>query len=368
MNYYEHHIGDYAEATAHLSFVEDAAYSRLIRKYYAIEKALPSDVKAVQRLIGARAKEEREAVAVVLEEFFNLEEDGWHNRRCDKEIGIYLAKKPAAEGKKENDKERQKRARELRKALFDSLRSHGVTAPWDATTEQLRDALSRATNEPRHAPVTASVTHPVARDNTATQTPVPSPQTPVPIIQTSHALGIPPPDERDSENLNPGTQAGEVCKALRAAGMASVSPSHPELLALLEKGVTPAMFADAATKSVAKGKGFGYMLGIVKGQMQEAATIAAGPTAGVVVYDLDSRAAIEAEGIAKGIGKWDEVSEQWGAYKARVRGQGPAPLSIEQLSNMAARRKGGAVNRPMSPGRFTPVPNSGSTSVRPVSN
>jgi len=32
MNYYEHHIGDYAEATAHLTFIEDATYSRLIRK------------------------------------------------------------------------------------------------------------------------------------------------------------------------------------------------------------------------------------------------------------------------------------------------------------------------------------------------
>jgi uncharacterized protein YdaU (DUF1376 family) len=38
MNYYEHHIGDYAEATSHLTFVEDAAYSRLIRKYYSTEK------------------------------------------------------------------------------------------------------------------------------------------------------------------------------------------------------------------------------------------------------------------------------------------------------------------------------------------
>ena len=37
MNYYEHHIGDYAEATAHLTFIEDATYSRLIRKYYATE-------------------------------------------------------------------------------------------------------------------------------------------------------------------------------------------------------------------------------------------------------------------------------------------------------------------------------------------
>ena len=70
MNYYEHHIGDYAEATAHLTFIEDATYSRLIRKYYATEKPLPIDVKLVQRLINARSKEEKNAVVSVLNEFF----------------------------------------------------------------------------------------------------------------------------------------------------------------------------------------------------------------------------------------------------------------------------------------------------------
>lgn len=96
MNYYEHHIGDYAQATAHLSFVEDSAYSRLIRKYYAEEKCLPVDVKAVQRLAGARTKEEREAVVTVLNEFFTLEEDGWHNRRCDIEVSRYQEKQDKA--------------------------------------------------------------------------------------------------------------------------------------------------------------------------------------------------------------------------------------------------------------------------------
>jgi uncharacterized protein YdaU (DUF1376 family) len=96
MNYYEHHIGDYAEATSHLSFIEDAAYSRLIRKYYASEKPLPADIKTVQRLIGARTKEEREAVATVLEEFFILHEDGWHNHRCDQEIERYQDKQTKA--------------------------------------------------------------------------------------------------------------------------------------------------------------------------------------------------------------------------------------------------------------------------------
>lgn len=96
MNYYEHHLGDYAQATAHLSFVEDAAYSRLIRKYYAQEKPLPVDLAATQRLVGARTKEEKEAVETVLTEFFELRDDGWHNRRCDEEIARYLDKQSKA--------------------------------------------------------------------------------------------------------------------------------------------------------------------------------------------------------------------------------------------------------------------------------
>ena len=89
MNYYEHHIGDYAEATAHLTFIEDATYSRLIRKYYATEKPLPMDVKFVQRLINARSKEEKNAVISVLNEFFTLTDDGWRQDRCDHEIARF---------------------------------------------------------------------------------------------------------------------------------------------------------------------------------------------------------------------------------------------------------------------------------------
>ena len=96
MNYYEHHLGDYAQATAHLSFIEDAAYSRCIRKYYADERPLPVSIAAVQRLVGARTREEREAVAVVLREFFVLSEDGWHNKRCDEELARYQNKRTKA--------------------------------------------------------------------------------------------------------------------------------------------------------------------------------------------------------------------------------------------------------------------------------
>lgn len=96
VNYYEHHLGDYAEATAHLSFIEDAAYSRCIRKYYTTEKALPADISAVQRLVGARSREEKAAVESVLKEFFHLDADGWHNRRCDEEIARFRDKQSKA--------------------------------------------------------------------------------------------------------------------------------------------------------------------------------------------------------------------------------------------------------------------------------
>jgi len=55
--------------------------------------------------------------------------------------------------------------------------------------------------------------------------------------------------------------------------------------------------------------------------------------------DPDSRPAIEAEGIAKGIGAWDGI-EQFHLYKARVRGKPTPGLGIEALARMAASRQG----------------------------
>lgn len=96
MNYYEHHIGDYDEATSHLTACEDGIYSRMIRKYYATEKPLPADINQVQRLVRARTREEKQAVKTILEEFFCLADDGWHNWRCDEEIARYQDKQAKA--------------------------------------------------------------------------------------------------------------------------------------------------------------------------------------------------------------------------------------------------------------------------------
>lgn len=92
MNFYKHHIGDYDADTAHLSWLEDAAYSRLMRLYYRREAPIPADLGQACRLVRATSKQEREAVDLVLREFFVLEADGWHNKRCDEEVAAAQAK------------------------------------------------------------------------------------------------------------------------------------------------------------------------------------------------------------------------------------------------------------------------------------
>lgn len=84
VNYYERHLGDYARDTGHLSMVEHGAYTLLLDRCYATEQGIPQD--QAYRIARARTKEEREAVDVVLAEFFTLQ-DGVHvQRRVQGEI------------------------------------------------------------------------------------------------------------------------------------------------------------------------------------------------------------------------------------------------------------------------------------------
>lgn len=94
MNYYERHIGDYLKDTAHLSLLEHGIYTRLMDVYYTREAAIPAD--QVARLIGARSKEEREALDAVLQEFFTQGADGWMQERCEREIERYQDKQAKA--------------------------------------------------------------------------------------------------------------------------------------------------------------------------------------------------------------------------------------------------------------------------------
>lgn len=173
MNYYERHIGDYAKNAGHLSMLEHGAYTLLLDRYYSTEAGIPAD--QAYKVARATSKAERAAVDLVLREFFKLQDGVWIKGRCEEEIELYQASIPAAEEKKGNDKERQRRARERRKSVFAELAGLGVVMPWNTPMSVLQDELSRARSRTNNAPVTP----PVTRDNPATtRLPDSSPQSP----------------------------------------------------------------------------------------------------------------------------------------------------------------------------------------------
>lgn len=92
MNHYPHHIGDFNNATRHLTFVERALYRELLDLYYDTERPLTRDFDRLARRVLASTDELRQSLQVLLDEFFVPLDDGWHNARCDIEIAAYLKK------------------------------------------------------------------------------------------------------------------------------------------------------------------------------------------------------------------------------------------------------------------------------------
>lgn len=90
------HIGDWWKSTVHLSDAERGIYLSLLLRYYDTEQPLPADRAAVYRLACARNADAMLAVDSIIDEFFVLQDDGWHNKRADEEIAEYRAKSEKA--------------------------------------------------------------------------------------------------------------------------------------------------------------------------------------------------------------------------------------------------------------------------------
>jgi uncharacterized protein YdaU (DUF1376 family) len=93
MNFYKRHIGDYIKKAGHLTLLEHGIYARLMDVYYTREAGIPEDKAA--RLIGARTKDEQQALASVLEEFFDLVDGTWVQNRCEEEVAAASAQADA---------------------------------------------------------------------------------------------------------------------------------------------------------------------------------------------------------------------------------------------------------------------------------
>lgn len=97
-------------------------------------------------------------------------------------------------------------------------------------------------------------------------------------------------------------------------------------------GLTIEQAVTACVEFSWQGFNAGWYAERTQGKTKPGAVVATGS------HDPDSRSAIEAEGIAKGIGPWNEIAEQWHIYKTRVRGQQMNNLGLDALAAMAAQR------------------------------
>lgn len=87
MHYYQFNISDFCLHTSHLTLEEEGVYRRLIDFYYDTEQPIPKETKPVIRRL--RLGNYVDEVEQILAEFFTLEDDGYHNYRCDIEIKLY---------------------------------------------------------------------------------------------------------------------------------------------------------------------------------------------------------------------------------------------------------------------------------------
>lgn len=162
----------------------------MIRKYYAEEKPLPAEVKAIQRLIGARTKEEKQAVEDILQEFFTLESDGWRNKRCDVEIERANAQ---ADTNRRIAEEREARKRER---ILQEAETKRRVIDHDSLNGSLHD--SSASREPSQTP------------DSRLQTPD--------LKATQSEVVDSPPAAASMPAENP-TRKGDLCKRLRILGI-----------------------------------------------------------------------------------------------------------------------------------------------------
>lgn len=138
MHYYKRHIGDYAKKAGHLSPLEHGVYNLIIDSYYDREQA-PTLIEAT-RWARARTEDEKAAVQTVLDEFFTLDDERYHQKRINEELEAY-------HGKAETNRaiavqrEEQKRARKIHVSLQDRAPDeHG----------------SCTSGQPNHKPITTN--------------------------------------------------------------------------------------------------------------------------------------------------------------------------------------------------------------------
>lgn len=207
-----------------MSMLEHGAYTLLIHACYDRER-FPTLEDAID-WCWARTKEEKDAVEFVLSKFFDLVDGVYIQNRIQEEIDKYHEN---AQTNKRIATERENKRKNKTRTVNEACESVNEAPP---------------NQEPR--------------------TIEPRTIEPLTINQSKEETHTDYPSKQSSEV----TPSAGVCLAIKKIGIIDINPSHPELLELLRIGATVDEFMHAARTAKDKGKGFSYVLGIVKKQRE----------------------------------------------------------------------------------------------------
>lgn len=281
MNWYEKHLGDWAKKTGHLSMLEEGAYNRLCDWCYAHERPLPLAMSDVYRVARAVSPTERRAVARVIEEFFMLSMDGWHQGRIDKVLSAFCKAVERNTNNPASAAQRAQRYRDKRSALFKRANALGLNPGFNTPNADIEAMLApQAVN----GPTSRESNGVTSRDDTLNATACRFPPTSsrdvtdgaatslsVPAGPTADGFASAARDAAAANGVVDPTLTGKAAKAMKAAGFHPGNVADPRFLALVNAGVTEDEWRLTAAEAVARGKQWGWLLATIAGRRSDVA-------------------------------------------------------------------------------------------------
>lgn len=214
MNYFPFNYGDWCAATRHLTDAEELLLLHMICVYYRDEQPLPADLAEAGRKVGARTPEKQQLMEQLLNDYFTLADDGWHQKRCDRELAAYRARTEKAQA--------------------------GAQARWgqpDLVGDLSTDAPGNANEEPGTKNQKPAAARRVNKSKKAQATPA--------TAETAQA----------------------VCELLKAVGLHDAQPDDALLHELLAAGVPSTEFVACALRAGHADHPFRYALKAVQGRL-----------------------------------------------------------------------------------------------------
>lgn len=122
MHFYQFDINKYRAATGHLTVEEHGIYRWLLDETYHTESPLSTDIQQYVRKIRLTS-DQKETLVDILNEFFVLEEDGWHNLSAEEALAVVYAKSEKAKESADIRWKKEKRKANASKKNATAMRS-----------------------------------------------------------------------------------------------------------------------------------------------------------------------------------------------------------------------------------------------------